>query len=140
MVKAEWIALLACVASFIGLVPQFYQAFKAKDKVKKVKNNKQTNTVQNPIENKQSELTQQTDINQNEPIPPMVRILVFIAAALIIGIIEFLIFSFVAHLSGVEVGIKTMPLFWTIIFYSLFLIPGALLMFALTVFSGMFDD
>lgn len=134
MNRSDWIALAACIAAFLGLIPSFYQTFAQKKKVHRKKNSK---NIENTVKT-DSEEVEKTE--KKEPMPPMLRILTLALTALVVGLIELLIFSAVAHFCGVKVEFTTMTLVWRIVFCSLFLIPGILLFFALMVLTTMFDD
>ncbi|MFO0321677.1 MAG: hypothetical protein ACK504_04525 [Bacteroidota bacterium] len=138
MNKSDWIALGALLVAFVGLIPQFYQAFSKKPKKKKTTS---ANKVPLGKSNETPTLeTSKDDITKREPQPPMIRILVFLVTAIIIGLIELIIFSAIAHYFGVKVDLNTMTLLWKIVFYSLFVIPGILFVYAFLVFTTMFDD
>lgn len=79
-------------------------------------------------------------LKSDETMPPMIRVLGLGVVAILIGLIELLVFSAVAFYCGVKVDLITMTLVWKIAFVSLFIIPGLLLFFALMVLSSMFND
>lgn len=138
MNKSDWIALGALLVAFVGLIPQYYQAFSKRQKKKKnAPTTKDTSTK--PIETPTTESSKE-ESTKREPQPPMIRILIFLVTAIIIGLIELIIFSAVAHYCGVKVDLSTMTLLWKIVFYSLFVIPGILFVYAFLVFTTMFDD
>ena len=60
------------------------------------------------------------------------------ALALIVGVIEIVIFSVVANFFGVVVDAHTMPTNWQVVFFLLFLLPGLLLFRAMMSISNMF--
>lgn len=135
MNKSDWIALGALLVAFVGLIPQYYQAFSSKQKKKTISRTKDITTksieIQIPDNNKEELKTKAQ--------PPMIRILIFLVLAVIIGLIELIIFSAIAYYFDVKVDMNTMPLLWKIFFYSLFVIPGILFVYASMVFTTMFD-
>jgi hypothetical protein len=137
MNKSDWIVLGALLMAFVGLIPQYYQAFSRKSKKKKAISTKNNSTK--PVETPSEEILN-GESAKGEPQPPMIRILIFIVTAIIIGLIELIVFSAIAHFFGVKVDLDTMTLLWKIVFYSLFVIPGILFIYAFMVFTTMFDD
>ena len=136
MNRSDWIALAACIAAFLGLIPSFYQVFQGKKEKKRIVEKKVTDSI------KAVNSEGKTDSSETikEPMPPMMRAFFLVLMAFIIGLIELILFSAVAHYFDVKVDIDTMTLIWKISFFSLFIVPGALLFFALMVISTLFSD
>lgn len=64
------------------------------------------------------------------------RALAFTSLGVVIGLVELVLFSWVAHFAGVDVNVTTMTTSWLVAFYALFLVPGVCLLYAfLTIFG-----
>jgi len=134
MVLSNWIALGALLVTVLGLIPQFYQAFYSKKTIKK----KDTNVV---IESKHENSDNlPTPKQEAKPWPFMLRILLNVIFAFASLLIEMIIFGLVAHLYGVDLNLEKMTLVWKIVFFSLFLVPGAFLFLAILILSINMDD
>lgn len=141
METSNLIALGALLVAIIGLIPQFYQSFnKNKQDDKKNKNSKSRTKNKSSInDDKLTSEIPQPEI-PDKPIPFMLRILTMVVMAVAIFLIEIIIFSGIAYLANVKVNLQTMPLTWQIVFYSLFLIPGILLVFACYILVANTED
>lgn len=144
METSNLIALGALIVAFIGLIPSFYQAFsqkKDKDK-KKSKSSKTKNNVldKTTVPDKFSETNTSDKKVEEKPMPTMLRVIVLSLTGVIVGLIELIIFSAVAHYCGVTIDLVTMTIVWKTVFYSLFIIPSILLLFAVMVLTTMFTD
>ena len=130
---SNWIALGALFVAVFGLIPQFYQIL-GKSKTKKSKDKKTIGT-----DSEKSDIPQKPE-EEKKPMPFMMRILVLVIFAFASLLIEMILFGIVANIFGVGMNLGTMTLIWKIIFYSLFLIPGAFLFLAFVVLSANMDD
>ena len=139
MNKSEWIALGALFVSLIGLIPQFKQAFGISNTVKKKKKkSKKHKIANNKISNLNVELESKNE--DVEIMSPMMRILLLVIFAFASFLIEIIIFTGIASIFGVAFNLSTMALVWKIIFYSLFLVPGAFLFLAFLAFIENTED
>ena len=134
MEPSNLIALGALLVATLGLIPQFYQSFYHKKTIKK-RNNKIIVESKNekPIDTPKPEA-------ESKPLPFMLRILLNVIFAFASLLIEMIIFGIVAHLFGVELNLEKMTLVWKIVFFSLFLIPGAFLFLASLTLVANLDD
>jgi hypothetical protein len=122
MNRSDWIALAACIVTFLGIIPPFYQILTTK-KIKK-KNDKPA----------KEQVTASPDLKiepENQKVRPLYNAFIQTIAAVLIFLIELIVFSWLAYVFDVKVDISTMPLNWLIGFYALLVIPGLLLFFAL---------
>jgi hypothetical protein len=131
MTKSDWIALAACIATFLALIPSFLTLMRDRKPKKQLKKNNQPEIKQN---------TEVKPENQKKSHGPFMNAFVLTIMAVVIGIIEFILFSWFAYMFGVVVEFGKMPLIWNVVFYSLFLIPGVLLFLALINILGTFED
>lgn len=124
---ANWIALAACVAAFLALVPSFSPMLK-EHKSRQKKNEAQATPPSKP------------DVS-DEPVRlnAFGKALALTSMALVIGVIEIVLFSAVAELFGVAIDVKTMPTNWLVVFYGLFLLPGVCLFWAAAHLFNLFE-
>jgi len=135
---SDWLALAACIAAFLGLIPPFYQILKKKKEKKdnKKKSGILESTQSPPINDSKLE---EKKLEEKKEQPPMLKALILTIMAIVIFVIEIILFKAVAYMFGVAIDVNTMSLVWSIVFYSLFLIPGLLLFFALNVVLTLFE-
>lgn len=131
METSNLIALGALIVAVLGLIPQFYAMYSTKGK--------QENSDSVPSPAAVVSNSKKAD-NVKEPMPYMLRILMQVIFAVASFLIEIIIFGIVAYLFGVSMDLNTMPLVWKLIFYSLFLIPGAFLFLAFLTFIANTTD
>lgn len=140
MERSDWIALAACIAAFLGLIPQFKQMWTIEKKTtKKTRKQKQNITatsgnLENPPNSEPS-----NTVRDDKP-KPLYNAFIQTIAAVIILLIELIIFGGIAHLFGVSTDLDTMPNIWKIGFYALFVVPGLLLFMALMWITSVMDD
>lgn len=133
METSNLIALGALIVAVVGLIPQFHELFSRRGKSTKKPNSKK--------EKSEAEITKTEEAEEErEPMSPMMKILMLVIFAVASFLIEIIIFGIIAYMFGVEVNFTTMPLIWKIIFFALFLIPGAFLFLAFLVFIANTED
>ena len=133
MNTSDWIALAACVAAFIALIPAFAPIMQSRKKGKSEASSRPI--ASSPDENSgaaPSPIESQVEKKASEPakLNAFGNALVLSAMALAIGVIELVLFSSVAGLFGIVVDINTMPTNWLIAFYAIFILPGVCLFWA----------
>ena len=130
METSNLIALGALIIALIGLIPPFYNMLKNTNSQKKYKQ----------IENSKKIIEESKENKKNKPIPFMLRILVLMAFAVAVLLIELIIFGILAHLFQVDISFTTMPIIWKIAFFSLFIIPGTLVFLSTVILSANMGD
>ncbi len=133
MKTSNWIALGALIVAVLGLIPQFYSIF-----AKKKRNNRTTVKKTTKAEAKPNK--EKEEIEDEESMPFMLRILLFVVYAVAVFLIEIILFGVAAYFFDVSMDFETMPFIWKAIFGSLFLIPGVLLFLAIVTFVANTDD
>ena len=125
---SDWIALIACIAACLALVPAFAPMLKSR------KEDKDTDQPDGSAQ-------QQVTAKNRKPVKlnDFGKALVLTSAGLAIGVIELVLFSAVAGLFDVTVDVKTMPTNWLVVFYGLFLLPGVSLYWALAHLFNLFE-
>lgn len=132
MTTSDWIALTACIAAFIGLIPAFSQLLHSRKSSKSI-------AIPFKLEEASNVTPLQSEPEERATLNGFGRALVMTSVALVFGVVEIIIFSAVASMYGVAVNVHTMPTNWTIVFYSLFVIPGLCLLMAIAHFTTMFE-
>jgi hypothetical protein len=129
MHTSDWIALAACIAAFLALIPAFTPLLrKAKSKVKE-----QSKGTSSFVGTEEGATTP-------DPTPPLNNFgtaIVLTSIALTVGVVEIVLFSAIANYFGVAVDTNTMPLNWQAVYLALFLVPGLLLLRAIMSISNM---
>ena len=131
MMRSDWIALAACIASFVGLIPPFLKLMKEWKPRKRAKQNKQQSDQ--PVSTDKKD----TDVQKWGP---YMKAFVLTCMAVLLFLIELILFTWIAYLFGVNIEIGKMPLVWTIGFFALFIIPGLELFLALVNIVSTFED
>ncbi len=130
MQTSDWIALAACVAAFLALIPAFSPLFR-KTRLEEKAGSTETSSF----------IETEDGAAPPHPSPPLNNFgtaVVLTSLALAIGVVEIVLFSAVANYFGVAVDSHTMPSNWHAVYLALFLIPGLLLLRALMSISDMF--
>ncbi|MBL7936676.1 MAG: hypothetical protein JNM51_12795 [Bacteroidia bacterium] len=142
MNRSDWIALAACIAAFLGLIPQFRQmSFDRKDRKKIKKSSNKSSLKKTDLSS--SELNSETakDKSPEEQKPrPLYNAFIQTIAAVLIFLIELILFSALAYFFNVKVELDNMPLLWTVGFYAIFVVPGLLLFMAFMWLSSAIGD
>lgn len=125
MNRSDWISLVACIGTLLALIPAYSQFAVKKNKKRK-----------------SSAISQEQKNEKDEPVKysAFFRATVLTAMAFVIGIIEIVIFSWIASYFNIGIDINTMPLNWKVGFFLLFLIPAVLLFLALINITSQFKD
>lgn len=133
METSNWIALGALIVAIVGLIPQFHSIFTRKKRNSRTAVKKTAKAEARPIKEKE-------EIDDEESMPFMLRILLLVVYAVAIFIVEIILFSVVAHFFDVNIDLATMPLIWKVVFFALFFIPGVFLFLAFLQFAFNLDD
>lgn len=131
MGTAEWIALAAAIAAFVGLIPQFAQMVR-KESAPENKGLSDQSTEPPPT------------ANGSAPPKPVKlnalgKALLLTSMGVAFGVFELIMFGAAASLAGVDPRLATMPTLWAVAFYSMFLIPGVFLTFAIFNIVSVLD-
>lgn len=130
MHTSDWIALAACVAAFLALIPAFAPLLR-----------KTKSKVRTECEGTSSNVGAEEDAATPEASPPLNNFgtaVVLTSIALAVGVVEIVLFSAVANYFGIAVDTNTMPSNWRAVYFALFLVPGLLLLRATMSISNMF--
>jgi len=130
MNRSDWIALLAAIGTFLGLIPAFHQfvtAGKSKKHIPK-------DTASQPAAGATVEAPQPRNLSANE------KALGCTSMAVLLFVIELVIYSWIAHWFNVNMDPKLMPFTWLVGFACLFILPGLLILIAFLHFSSNFSD
>lgn len=130
MHTSDWIALAACIAAFLALIPAFVPLLTRSKSPSKTQDNA-------PLPN----TAKDESASSATPAPPLNNFgtaLVLTALALVIGVVEIVLFSVAARFFGVAVDVNSMPTNWLVVFYALFIIPGLLFFRAFLSITNMF--
>ena len=128
MNTSDWIALAACVAAFLALIPAFTPMLRGRKS-----HGKMDSTQASTSPSKSADPSEPAKLNA------FGKALVLTSMALVIGVIEIVLFSAIAEAFGVAVDVKTMPTNWLIVFYALFFIPGVCLFWAAAHLFNLFE-
>ncbi len=142
MNRSDWIALAACIASFLGLIPQFRQmSFDRKDKkkIKKLSTKSSLNKIDLSPSGVNPKTSKDKSLEEQKP-RPLFNAFIQTIAAVLIFLIELIIYSAFAYYFNVKVELGNMPLLWTVGFYAIFVVPGLLLFMAFMWLSSAIGD
>lgn len=129
MTRSDWIALVACAGTLLALYPAYSHMIRIRKK-SGIKSTPKTSTTAAATTNKEDSVEYSA----------FFKATVLTAMAFVFGVIEIIIFSWIASAFNVKVDANTMPLNWQIGFFSLFLIPGILLFLALLNITSVMKD
>ena len=113
MNQSDWIALAACVAAFLALIPAFAPMLRNR-KLRQKPNGAHAS----PPPSDSAEPAEPAKLNA------FGKAMLLTSMGLVIGVIEIVLFSAIATLFGIAVDVNTMPINWLTVFYALFLFPG----------------
>ena len=133
MNTTEILALTACIISAVALIPQFKKSFRRKRKIATNKENNKEKNIGNSEIDEKKESTEKT-------LDPLQKAFILCILAAIVGVVEVIIFSWIAHAFGVEMNLKTMPSNWIWAAGFLLLIPGVLLLYAILFITSVMED
>ena len=129
MSQSDWIALAACVAAFLALVPSFSGMLRTSRSRKRRQNAPAKDLPTEPA----------TPPSERPQPHAFIRALACISMALILGVAEVVVFSSIALAYGVTVDTKTMQDNWSIVYYGMFVLPGYFLFLAVAHISTVME-
>jgi hypothetical protein len=129
MSRSDWIALVACLAAVLALVP----AYSGMLQLRRQRKGRKLAAAQ---EKQSDQAAGSEDMRQPGA---LMRALVCISMTLLVGVAEVVVFSWIASMYGVEVEPKSMPTNWLIVFYGMFLLPGYFLFLAAAHLSTVME-
>ena len=128
MQTSDWIALAACIGTLLALIPMYVSVF-GKGNTNQSRHNlevEENDVPENP--------TPQTYEGKGIRISPFLKSLLCVSIALLVGVVQIVIFSFVASINDIPMQPEAMPMNWSIVFYALFILPGFFLALAFVLF------
>ena len=128
MSRSDLISLIACVGTFLALIPAYKGMFGA---------SKSATECGTPDAQERTP-SEKAAVSKRKP-TAVTRALVCVSTACILGVIEILLFSQFAAIYGVAVDIKSMPTNWAAVYYLLWLLPGFFLFLAVVNISTIFE-